>query len=275
MEAIYSNLVDKIKNNELVFFIGAGASFDAPAKLPISSTLFKEFASRVLSNESKEERIELISKIKKGIRFEVFLRLFTNIIGESSVEMLKILESGKPNFNHLFMAQLAYNNLSPMVITTNFDSLLEKALYYYGVNDFDFLYNNNDFKNFQKKGNAFKVIKLHGSLKNKVGKKSYDSVFISINQVGKVVPKAKQETLKYILKNYHIVFMGYSGMDDFDLLPIFLTTKSNKSIYWINHKIKSPLSFILADEIRRHSEQYIDSNYGKILSSRKGGIPNV
>ncbi len=271
MKSIFSEIIEKLRNGQVIFFLGAGASADAPANLPISSALFREFASRLLISDPERKRNQIVSRLEGKLRFEVFFQLFTNVFSESAIDMLGILESGQPNYIHAFIANLASQNLSPLVATTNFDSLLEKALVSQGSVDFDLLYSSDDFKKPLNKNGRFQVIKLHGSLRNKSNEKVYNSIQISINQVGRNIEKDKINCFKMILKKYDIIFVGYSGMDDFDLLPILLKTKSDKSIYWINHISVPGLNVMRSHDVTRRLDSVAGSNCEKAVSSRKNG----
>lgn len=268
MEDIFQEIVEKIKARNVIFFVAAGVSYDYPASLPIANTLFEEIFLSIFDDVIDKQ--ELLNTLKNKLRFEVFFQIFTDLFGKKAIDLLDILRLGKPNHNHIFLSELAKNKFISTILTTNFDSLIEQEFQKNKIK-FSLLYKDIHFKNY-KSTTGVQILKLHGSFVDKDKTDVSDSILISVNQVGKKVSKLKKNTLKKLLTDKDIIFIGYSGMDDFDILPIFLTTKSDKSIYWINHKISKDLVHYSAIDLEKCKPDSLNYNYGKILNNRKKGF---
>jgi hypothetical protein len=80
------------------------------------------------------------------------------------------------------------------------------------------------------------LCKLHGSIDpTKRGRKKYESIQFSLNQVSSGLTPAKQAVLIEALKNLDIFFMGYNGCDHFSVQPILRSTQSNMTAYWLQY----------------------------------------
>ena len=64
---------------------------------------------------------------------EFVAELITNRIGESYFEVLQALEGDTPNLVHLWLATLAKAGFIKSIITTNFDTLIERAFQVVGA----------------------------------------------------------------------------------------------------------------------------------------------
>jgi tetratricopeptide (TPR) repeat protein len=265
------DLADRIKHKQAIFFLGAGASCDAPSNLPISTILLKEIAERVALPTSTDSQQEAIERIAKGIRFEVFFQALITALPKKAIAALDIMTSGQANYIHDFIALLAVTHHCPLVLTTNFDLLLENALSKRGC-AYSMWHLPKHFRETLTKTKRFKVIKLHGSLRDSHGQQSTDSIAISVNQVGKAIPPHKRRFLQYILKRYDLVFVGYSGLDDFDLAPLLLTTKSPKKIFWIKHESSGLSSWTPSNRLRKQKQVPLEANDERIVASRQNGV---
>lgn len=265
---VLKDLASRIRNERVVFFLGAGASWDIPSGLPTSFELIEQLAKRIALPMAGLLREDLIRRLTRDLRFEVFMQIAISILGPRAIDALRVLEEGKPNYNHVLTAEIAMAGWSSLVLTTNFDSLLEQAAFSHRLPSVELIFRPIHFKNdFKPDGLAFRIAKLHGSLRDLTGRLTYDSIAISSEQVGRALPGEKARTLKQILRNRDIVFLGYSGLDDFDLFPLILSTESERSIFWINHtnspRLSSRDSAYIASNLTSRS-----SNPEKIVSSR-------
>jgi tetratricopeptide (TPR) repeat protein len=270
MKDVISHLAGKLSRGEVVFFLGAGASRDSPSNLPTSIALVRELASLVALPSRSKTKDEVVERVTSGVRFEVFLQVLAEIFGDQIIKALEILENGRSNFNHEFVARLAKHRLCPLVLTTNFDSLIEQALIREAVS-FDLWYKASQYRSSLAFSGDFKVLKLHGSLCDQDGSRVYSSIIASSKQVGRPIPRTRGNVLRGVLKKYEIVFIGYSGLDDFDLLPFILATESDKSVYWVKHEeIARPILDISAD-LRKKDVSSL-GNPERVVASRRDGV---
>jgi len=208
------NIVDLIRKKENVaFFVGSGISFDYPSILP-GWTLVSEGPIRFLYSEKLKKNQDEIVFHSKKLRPEVLIDIMYRVIGDKSIEWLKILKSKEYNINHLFLASIILKYNIP-VITTNYDELIETAskdvfkkpprTY---CNEVGF----NKWKRLRDKPPC--LIKLHGTIRN------VESIKAFLQQVAGEPSKLMKNILKYYFENYTVIFWGYSLTDDFDIVPI-------------------------------------------------------
>jgi tetratricopeptide (TPR) repeat protein len=241
--------------------------------LTVSQNILTELAAKIALPSSKESKEQVVKKIVVGVRFEMFIQALVTTFHNKAIETLKVLDSGQPNFNHNFIANLAAHELCPFVLTTNFDSLLERALANSGIDEFELWHFNSHYRQRLIDTNTpFRILKLHGSLRDRRGKESYRSIAIAANQVGKSIPSPKRKAIRNILKTYDIVFVGYSGLDDFDLLPLILTTKSERSVYWLDHRETERMVYRYSEELQNRGKTVPKSNPERIVASRNNSI---
>jgi tetratricopeptide (TPR) repeat protein len=231
-------------DSKLTFLAGAGCSIDPPSCLLAGRAMM----DAIIDYTCADLEIEGIKKLKK-LRFEALVE----IVRDQLDKELKIIDyyglCDKPNIQHLFLADMIKRG--SFVITTNFDFLIEYALQQLGVPDDNIVpvITREDFEEFQdpykqlKKGKKT-VYKIHGSTKNIITKKSTrDSLIATIKAFGSnkegenvfQLESFKQPAFAKITENRSLVIMGYSGSDDFDIVPTLQVLKNLNNIIWINY----------------------------------------
>ncbi len=132
---------------------------------------------------------------------------------------LKILDvsqsdpwSRAPNNNHKILAHLLFYDKIPILITTNFDRLIENA--------YESL--------FAEALDRSRIIKLHGDIKDP------SSILAILPKVVTPIQGSPREHLKKILSEYSLCIVGYSG-SDLDISPVFREVNSNSEFYWLVH----------------------------------------
>lgn len=237
--------------NKKTILAGAGVSFDYPACFPLASQIidllihaisvdnniyntFKEGLKRDKSNKQ-------IKLSDNQIRFEMLIDVISEC--DSELHILDAIKEYKtPNLNHYNLAQLAING--HYVFTTNFDDLIERAIYNLGYSP-KTICSEIDYKNFSFcDDGTIPVFKLHGSYYKHIGssyvrkiKKTIQASLISImkDNSNLSLPNFKINVLKECLsRSSNLLFVGYSGSDDFDVIPS-LQSIETKNIIWINH----------------------------------------
>jgi len=240
-----------IQNSNLSLLIGAGCSFDHPSNLETGFNIMK---SIIRLSCIKTEVGNILNLIDEGkLRFEALIENFRNNI-DSKLDIIGYFDqSKKPNNHHYLIAKILKNK--NYVITVNFDNLIELALLKNDtpkekiipvINEFDFLkyYNPEKLTN-----NGFiPIYKIHGSYRNLIsGENTLDSLITTIHALGQRKSKHtifsiepyKSFAFKKILENRILVVIGYSGSDDFDVIPTLKKIKNIKCILWVNHETES------------------------------------
>ncbi|MFX1258432.1 MAG: tetratricopeptide repeat protein, partial [Promethearchaeota archaeon] len=234
-------------HKKLTFLVGAGCSVDAPSYLTAGHTMIEAIIEYACAEPEKERILKL-----KELRFEQLVE----IIRDELDPELKLIdyygESNKPNVQHFFLAEMIKKG--HFVMTTNFDFLIEYAILQSGVPKKKVIpvITKSDFQNFDppekllKKGKV-PIYKIHGSTKNIItGDDTRDSLIATIQAFGSnkegenvfQLESFKQPAFVNATKGRSLVVMGYSGSDDFDIVPTLMVLKHLKNVIWINYTPK-------------------------------------
>lgn len=228
IKQIISTIAKQIKRKETAIFCGAGISFNSG--LPLVTNLTKYILNLFEINDIDAEKI-----LQSNLPFEAFIQTLTD---ESSVDsILEIFSKGEPNTNHELIAELIKLGLVKTVFTTNFDTLIEKAL-----NNIDFIEGINyqvfstekEFESINWQNDVIKIIKIHGSISNK------KEMAITLDLVAKrTINQQKSKVITSFFSssvNINILVLGYSCSDLFDISPIIESLEENKSkIMFLEH----------------------------------------
>lgn len=205
----WDTLVDELKKQTLVPFLGAGASlrFDGATGLPTGGSL-----AEMLAEECKypgKDKFDLlrVAQYYAFRRGEMRLR--------SSLHEKLSLKEVKPGQVHNTIASWPVN----VVLTTNFDNLMERAFSKRDKDPSKALY---DRKGDQKEIDVTPTVdkplvyKLHGSLENLdsmiVTEDNYIDFLISLIEGNPKVP----DIIKNVFRRCSILFIGY-GLKDWNI----------------------------------------------------------
>jgi len=250
MKLINTSFNELIKDKKLTFLVGAGCSVNPPSSLPTGNEMMNDIIDFSCSENFKDAIKKLITE--KILRFEQLVEIFIEFL-DKNVHCIDFFSECKyPNSIHLFLAQMIRRG--HFVITTNFDSLIEYSLIESGIpkdkilpviTKNEFLRWTNPYEIFD--GGKFSVYKIHGSpidiIKNTSKEELRDSLIVTIRSFVKnkkglnifELEPYKQEAVENLLKNRTLVVMGYSGSDDFDIIPTLESVKGIDEIIWIDH----------------------------------------
>ena len=179
------------------------------------------------------------------MRYDFIIQLFRDFF-DSSLKLIEYFgEKTLPNLNHFFFAKMIKE--WHYVLTTNFDYLIEYAI---GLDNKklkiiitkdDFNTYGNPKKNVEEK--FLSLYKIHGSILNvKTGEDTQSSIITTLDSLGKEkgenifsLEPFKFEFFEKACKNRTLIIMGYSGGDDFDIIPTLLRLNHIKRIVWVEH----------------------------------------
>lgn len=216
-----------------VIVAGSGISAAPPSNLPS----WWEYNKKLIAQIKKQaltlcpeaasilERINIEDKLPVQCISQVIV---SHGAGESYFPLLELLDGTIPNANHFSLANLAWQGKLKAIVTTNFDSLIEKAFQteavplYVAVQKPDF-YEASQIK-------ACKLFKIHGSV--------YDSASMidTISQKMCGLSDDKRFILEKIFDSSEIFVIGFSGADlDFDLdyIPFSKALQQDSKLTWI------------------------------------------
>ena len=223
-----------MENNSFILVVGAGISIDPPSNLPSWSGFYKKMLDGI-----KEKVLETLPTARKLLEpidvNKLPVQCISEIIvrsgaGDSYFPLLTLLESARPNANHKAIVEMVKQRMVCAIITTNFDTLLERAFRQENIK-LNVIISENDYaESFQMRGcNLFKI---HGTVFDPT------SLVDTVTQKYVGLSVVKRTFLKNLLKNYDVVFLGFSGADfsfDLDYIPIHEAVNNNHAIKWIKH----------------------------------------
>jgi len=259
---VFEKMLDCLIGHPIAFFVGSGISVDPPSNLPTGDELKNAIFESIFHGEFFPGYVQdSVKKIVGGYRPETFLFLINDWGDYNWKKIIPPLLHSQSNSNHHNISSLVEGQKTHIILTTNFDCLLEQSLKQRNIG-FDLYVFSDDYKKFDlHSGNS--IIKLHGTLKDCTNKDLSDSIIGSMTEVAnRQVPSLTQiqeSTLKSILENFIVVFLGYSGSDEYDILPVISNTDCKK-IVWISHENKfvSPKIEWSADIRKRTPQDFVD-----------------
>lgn len=242
IEVEENDIFDCLGNYNCVFFVGSAISMKAPSYLPDGNMLkryvvealckdvdylqqFSDYQTIDVNNSSQN-----LFKCMQELMPEVIFQVMQDIIGAYAIKALKFCDRANYNFNHKTLARILKRNRElrrkSIIITTNFDHLLEDALNEIGLNEpDDFLIHiaNDDF--LFSDAELIDIFKLHGTVQDDA------SIITTLSAIGLRLPDKKAHVLKTVLEKCMVFFVGYSGYD-LDIYPI-INGCDCKDIYWL------------------------------------------
>ncbi|MFX1254074.1 MAG: tetratricopeptide repeat protein [Promethearchaeota archaeon] len=230
------------------FLAGSGISLDPPSCLPTGYQFTKALLERLIPQEEQDNILALMNPEREDMRdLGDFLRFeqLMEYLQEWYDPELHILdcyaECKTPNLNHRFLA-LMLTQGHP-VFTTNFDSLIEYALLDTGIRHTQIMpmIHQQDWET-QSEKSQYHVYKLHGSLMDiRNDQDSRQSLQATLAQIARAEGEMfqlepwKRHIFQLLLQQYDVVVLGYSGLDDFDILPTLWTIPTSQRLLWISH----------------------------------------
>ncbi len=237
-------LSDDVK---LTFLVGAGCSVDSPSCYPLAKEMMKALLNHFCAKLEVSKIIELLET--NLLRFEMLVEIIRDVV-DNNLEILDYYElCDKPNMLHFYIAEMITQG--NFVLTTNFDFLIEHALLQANISKEDIvcIITEEDFNKYDDPSKLFEqgkktLYKVHGSTKNVITDKNTRKSLIStissfgLNKEGLnifQVESYKRPLFDNISHSRTLLVLGYSGSDDFDIIPTIKVLKGWDNIIWINH----------------------------------------
>ena len=216
-----------IRRGEATFFVGAGVSAPPPSSLPLAAGLVASLVAPVL--EPLALPANLARKVESALvalRPEVITDVLLEHLGIDAARPLPRVLRGRPNAWHGLLA--AALGAGCCVLTTNFDTLIEQACDALGARYRTVV------------GTAVEggvaaqstLFKIHGS----IGGDALQSVALAVRQVGHGLSIPQTRLLQTLVENRPLLVLGYSGRDDFDILPALLNVQRTAPGLWVVHE---------------------------------------
>ena len=222
MTKVEFNIIDFIKSGKLAVFCGAGISCNSGVPL-VNSFLEEIFTALGLPPEQRK-------KLKAtGQPFESImetLKQHTNID-----PLLEVFDNKTPNSSHHFLTQLQEKYGNGVIVTTNFDTLLE--LTYKQPQNLKKTVTGKD--KFAADILLHQLVKIHGCID------VAESIGIILSHIAsKNLLIEKEKIIDYTFSSgphEAVLILGYSCSDVFDIIPLIeaLGDRPTKPVYLINH----------------------------------------
>ena len=257
------DIINLIKNNKLLFLAGAGISMDAPANLPSA----KHIMDMMIDYGALEEYKATLKTIH-GIRYEYVVQVFRDEYDKELQFLNYFMQPFIPNTNHYALAwQILKGNV---VITTNFDFLVEQALLNLRNKEgltgkpLKAIITEKDFLEYSETvlQDQYIVFKLHGAPINYfTGQKTVDSVITTLDRISTnkdkeqdilSLPLFKQRVIQQLDDGRVLVVLGYGGGDTFDIIPEIESMGELAGLVWIDHAQQA-----------REQKDWVVTDYGK------------
>ncbi|MGV9203288.1 MAG: tetratricopeptide repeat protein [Promethearchaeia archaeon] len=238
----YENIIEE--KDFWIFLAGAGCSVEPPSLLPDANSMIEQLVKFYTPSAEHEHILSL-----EALRLENILEIIRTQC-DKNIHFLDFFEYRYiPNNIHYYLAEKMREGCP--VLTTNFDFLIEHALLRTGVakEAINLAITVQDYRELENEIGKIKnpaplLCKLHGSTKNILtgqSTKNYQK------EVIKDIGSSKQESsllLKHPYKSFiftslpvekNLVILGYSGENDYDILPTLLTLTNLQTLMWVNH----------------------------------------
>ncbi len=244
MSDVNATLQELLSADRLTFLVGAGCSIDPPSQLAAGKQII-EAIIRFGSPDSEMPKLMALN----DLRFEALVETLRDVY-DPDLRLLDYFgQCNRPNLHHVFLAEMLRKG--HFVVTTNFDFLIEYALLQAGVDPQNVIpvITKDDFLRFNDPRRLFAdgkflVVKVHGSTQNVITKENTrESLIATIQAFGTAkeglnvfqVEPFKQPLIEELCLERTLVVMGYSGSDDFDVVPTVVQLRHLRKIIWINH----------------------------------------
>ncbi len=256
------------------FLVGAGVSIPPPTSLPSGKELhlgILEALSLVTPDLLPYWRILIEgveSESENQLRFEETVGLVAPY--DPHLDVLRMLfDCRLPNWYHYFFAKMLSGGA--LVLTTNFDCLIEQAAQNVGtaiqclcsVSEFreslfepvtfegiapyasqlprevvQWLADHKEQTARMARRNLPAILKLHGSPRTISGEDSRATILTTLQDICAQRPTLLGEPQfgKEILRGRPLVVVGYSGSDDFDILPWIRQSLTTEPLVWLSHE---------------------------------------
>ncbi len=214
----------------LVTFLGAGASVDSGGRTADSVAF--DLLTRVYGQVS---RARLLSAFKRDYgqmpSFETVLEALGNAKSERTRLLLKYFDDMEPSEGYQLLATLLKSGyLNPIVLTTNFDCMLEKALESDSVEGPRLTYRvvtgDEIIPGESPSANEIMIVKLHGDLRRP------ETLRITREETADL-PRTTIELVRTMYELHGFLIIGYRGADTGIQSALAGADARKNSIYWV------------------------------------------
>ncbi len=235
-QTIPVTLREAVENGRLLVFCGAGISVLAPSHLPtwwsFNVALLESAKSAALAavpGLPAVARAAVESLSLDRFPVETFSeKIVEAFAGSTYFPLLKVLESDRTNANHRALAELARRRQVRAIVTTNFDTLIERAFREAGLG-LTVLTTRADHAA-ARSPDLCALLKIHGSVTTET------SLVDTVSQKLRGLPVHLRAQLAALYREFHVLVLGFSGADlnfGSDYLALSSIDPDGPGITWV------------------------------------------
>ena len=228
-------LASDLNLKDVAILFGAGISLDTPSATPLGAHLTRCLLQNVLHDSCQPYLNDFLtssdiqSELGLYLRFEMVCGTIERHAG--NLDFLQFFsEYRSPNANHEGLVELSKHGAT--LLTTNFDSLVEIS-----ANNSNFplkVISLTETECVSLESNT--LYKLHGNIPPLDTLHPIEKIATTIKSVSHPsLTNTINRFLQSVLTEKHLIVVGYSGFDDFDVSPAITSIRSDKHLIWINH----------------------------------------
>ena len=214
------------KGMKFCFLIGAGASMSSG--IPTGADLARKWIQEIEEDCGKDDFAKWKNKVQisEDNVGEFYPQIYEKRFGhipESGYDCIRHYMEGKePSLGYLILANIMVREKHNVVITTNFDNLLEDAIRTY-TKEKPFIAGHEALAGYvPKRSDRPIILKVHRDL--------FFHPFSDREHTG-TIQKAWEDILDRFLSDYFLIVLGYGGNDE-SLMDYFTSLNNRKQIYW-------------------------------------------
>ena len=214
------------KGMKFCFLIGAGASMSSG--IPSGADLARKWIQEIEEDCGKDDFAKWKNKVQisEDNVGEFYPQIYEKRFGhipESGYDCIRHYMEGKePSLGYLILANIMVREKHNVVITTNFDNLLEDAIRTY-TKEKPFIAGHEALAGYvPKRSDRPIILKVHRDL--------FFHPFSDREHTG-TIQKAWEDILDRFLSDYFLIVLGYGGNDE-SLMDYFTSLNNRKQIYW-------------------------------------------
>lgn len=224
--------------DDLAVLAGAGISMDAPSNLPGAEQFLSGLFGAISALPGQVSYAKIEKACTRGqLRFERIIAVMQNYfdLDLTIVDVFGLCRN--PGYAHRLLFDMMQRGCT--VCTTNFDSLIELAGKKSGCDVYQAIAED-DYATVSPEPSLYK---LHGSCHRLAGdafedtKETVCATLEAVGRQGQNFSRSpnKRHFFTETLKNKDMLVVGYSGGDDFDIMPLLEAVPSEQKITWVEH----------------------------------------
>lgn len=208
-------------------FLGSGVS--AAAGIPTGGQIFKELQIQLFKQQQlSEEGVTYEEWVKSGAP-STYSQVFHELTEDNLSARRKLLESyflnKQPTDAHRVIAEMVKEQMIRVIVTTNFDDLMETALQSIGV-PFTVVTDDNDLVHSEPREQVTcRIYKIHGDFR-----------MLNVRNTAEELdelPLGIVEEMKEVFSRYGLIVLGYSG-GDLGVMRLMSQSNTIYNRYWVS-----------------------------------------